>query len=428
MDKYLRPEHLDADPNCSSGPQQWRHWKKTFTSWLATLKDMQEHKLSVLINYVSPEVYEYIAECTTYDSAITTLESLYIRPKNEVFARHMLATRKQEAGETLDQYLLNLQLLSKDCNFKACSAEVARDDSIRDAFINGLMSGHIRQRLLENKTLDLQTAVDKARALETAQKHSESYNQSSYELNEFNAATSLPTERQTYQPQHEQLTAAAASPRYVAPRGTPTSQTTGKRCFFCGQARHPRIQCPAREARCSACGKTGHYSRVCRSSKMTSVAAATSGDPSASSFPTLAATAPAASPGGLSKAILRAEVNGQTVDALVDTGSSQSFVSHNLVKMNKWKLFPSSSKVFMASTAHSQKVMGYCVVTIKLTTHTYSDVKLSVLPDLCADVISGHDVLNEHEAVEIPFGGPRSSLTVCGLATMAVPLPTLFGI
>ena len=43
------------------------------------------------------------------------------------------------------------------------------------------------------------------------------------------------------------------------------------------------------------------------------------------------------------------------------------------------------------------------------------------------DVMLGHDVLNQHASVEIPFGGCRPSLMVCGLATMTVPLPTLFG-
>ena len=68
-----------------------------------------------------------------------------------------------------------MKRLSKDCNFKSVSAEKNREDFIRDSFINGLQSKGIRQRLLENKTLDLKTAFDQARALEMAQNNSESY-------------------------------------------------------------------------------------------------------------------------------------------------------------------------------------------------------------------------------------------------------------
>ena len=41
---------------------------------------------------------------------------------------------------------------------------------IRDSFINGLLSQYIRQRLLENTTLQLDEAVVKAHTLESAQK------------------------------------------------------------------------------------------------------------------------------------------------------------------------------------------------------------------------------------------------------------------
>ena len=41
---------------------------------------------------------------------------------------------------------------------------------ICDAFINGLTSPGIRQRLLEHRELNLETAVEKARAVELAQR------------------------------------------------------------------------------------------------------------------------------------------------------------------------------------------------------------------------------------------------------------------
>ena len=43
---------------------------------------------------------------------------------------------------------------------------------IRDSFISGLHSPIIRQRLIENYALDLQTMFDQARPIESAQKNS----------------------------------------------------------------------------------------------------------------------------------------------------------------------------------------------------------------------------------------------------------------
>jgi len=85
---------------------------------------------------------------------------LYVKTPNEVFARHSLATRTQQTGESLDEYLQALKTLSKDCNSRQVTAAEYQDEAIRDGFISGLISSKIRQRLLENKTLDLQAAFD----------------------------------------------------------------------------------------------------------------------------------------------------------------------------------------------------------------------------------------------------------------------------
>jgi hypothetical protein len=148
MERFLKPERFDADPNSSTASKEWLHWKRTFINFLTAVNSLTPDKLNTLINYVSPSVYQYIADCSDYDDALRTLEELYIKPKNEIFARHLLFTRRQENGETLDQYLQQLKHLSKDCNYQAVTAERYRDDSIRDAFINGIQSTNIRQRLL----------------------------------------------------------------------------------------------------------------------------------------------------------------------------------------------------------------------------------------------------------------------------------------
>ena len=101
----------------------------------------------MLINYVLPTIFQYIEECTTYESAIETLQNIYIKPKNEIYTRHLLATPHQEPGKTLEEYLQALKTLSKDCNFKTVSAaKYCEELYIRDAFITGLKSNQICQR------------------------------------------------------------------------------------------------------------------------------------------------------------------------------------------------------------------------------------------------------------------------------------------
>ena len=97
----------------------------------------------------------------TYDEAITVLRNLYKKAPNEVFARHLLATAKQQQEETLDKFYLKLQKLARDCNFRQVTSEQYRQEMVRDALKNGLSSHGIRQRLLENRDLNLENAVKK---------------------------------------------------------------------------------------------------------------------------------------------------------------------------------------------------------------------------------------------------------------------------
>lgn len=186
MGKFLRPERFEADPNSSEAAREWKHWYRTFKNFLEAVESHKPDRLKTLINYIAPRVYEYVADCVDYDSAITTLEKMYVKPKNEVFARHLLSTRKQQPSESLDEFLQALKQLSGDCNFKAVTAEKYKEEAVRDSFISGLRSSVIRQRLLENKTLQLQNAFDQALALDIAQKSSESY---SSVIPSFSAAT-----------------------------------------------------------------------------------------------------------------------------------------------------------------------------------------------------------------------------------------------
>ncbi|VDI55795.1 Hypothetical predicted protein, partial [Mytilus galloprovincialis] len=65
------PERLDANPDSPTAAKEWFHWKRTFTNFLTSAGEEAPDKLIMLINFVSPRVYEYIGECETYDTAIS---------------------------------------------------------------------------------------------------------------------------------------------------------------------------------------------------------------------------------------------------------------------------------------------------------------------------------------------------------------------
>ena len=105
MDNVLRPERLETDPNSGEASKEWLHWKRTFDNFLAVLPQTNLDKLSVLANFVSPSIFQHIEECTDYGAGVGILKALFMKPRNEIFARHILATRSQQPHETLDEFL-----------------------------------------------------------------------------------------------------------------------------------------------------------------------------------------------------------------------------------------------------------------------------------------------------------------------------------
>ena len=100
--------------------------------------------------------------------------------------------------------------------------------------------------------------------------------------------------------------------------------------------------------------------------------------------PTLA-TVPVGTPTSLSKSSGTVYIEGIQVKALFDSGSSESVI-------------------------HPK----------------YEGFKLSILPELCNDLILGIDFQSQHSSVVFHYGGSEPPLSVDGLSTLNVDLPELF--
>ena len=100
--------------------------------------------------------------------------------------------------------------------------------------------------------------------------------------------------------------------------------------------------------------------------------------------PTLA-TVPVATPTSLLKSSGTVDIEGIQVKALFDSGSSESLIRPK-----------------------------------------YQAFKLSVLPELCADLILGIDFKSQHSRVVFHYGGSEPPLSVDGLSTQNVDPPELF--
>ncbi|KAA3682289.1 uncharacterized protein DEA37_0013260 [Paragonimus westermani] len=179
-------------------------------------------------------------------------------------------------------------------------------------------------------------------------------------------------------------------------------------------------QCPAREALCRNCNKVGHFQQVCKSNqsdkRVVSCTKLQLSTVCTASFPT-----------SLSKAVVQITVNGISLNALIDTGSSDSYICSNIAYKHCWHIYPSNFVISMASTTYISVTQGYCLGTVDYRGNRYSSVKLSLLPNLCSDVLPGHDFLKQHQHILISFGGSQPPFSLCSQTAAYVEPPKLFG-
>ncbi|XP_078094406.1 uncharacterized protein LOC144509418 [Mustelus asterias] len=267
MEQMLKPDRLTLDPRATGASNTFDHWLKCFQDYIDASTAIQNDadRLRVLHARVSDTVYSSIRDAQDYKGAIELLKKLYNKPPNEIHARHLLATRRRQPGETTGQYLRKLQQLARACNCKPVSTAQYTNDLIRDAFVAGIGSSYIRLPLLEQGNLDLAKTVELADTMETASRSPETY-----PTDHVGTSWQVQPPTQLY----------PAAPKNCAIVLSTSDLTTaaapgGPRCYFCGLAKHPRQRCPARTVFCSACGKKGHYAKVCRAkppSKLSSAA------------------------------------------------------------------------------------------------------------------------------------------------------------
>ena len=225
---------LDLDTDKGTDFQAWHQQWLAYRSLSGLDKEPATKQVQALQLCFSRETLNVVdnlgltaAEKTDQAQIIAALKRHVDGRINETIERRNFRRRTQQVGECFDDFLVSLRELTKTCNF--CNNDCLQK-ALRDQIIEGLLDGEIIQELLQVKDLTLDQAITMCRGLEAAKKSRHEV-QGSPEVS-------------TFRMQH----------------GTGTS------CQGCGAPFHDggRKRCPAYNQTCHKCGKTGHFSRVCR--------------------------------------------------------------------------------------------------------------------------------------------------------------------
>ena len=95
---------------------------------------------------------------TTRQSELCAIFSSNLQMKYSLNANSQLAS--SSLNQSINEYLQNLKRLGKEGNYAAVTSDEHRQQAIKDAFVAGIYSASIRQRLLESENMNLQRIID----------------------------------------------------------------------------------------------------------------------------------------------------------------------------------------------------------------------------------------------------------------------------
>ncbi|XP_071954180.1 uncharacterized protein [Antedon mediterranea] len=240
-------------PTPGKSTLKFEQWFEFFTNYtLASGSDRwnAERRKALLLHCLGTEgqrIYSSLPEreidpnddVNSYDATVAKLRAHFNPRLNVVAERYKFRQRRQLQDETSDEYVRELRQLSISCNFG-----VIADEMIRDQLVEKTNSSRIRERLLLEPELTLNTAIEIARQCEHAAKECQIIGK---------AELSVPVEqirKSNYKPKQQ-----------------PAKYKSSEYCFCCGSKSHKAndVKCKAKKAKCNKCCKIGHFASVCRS-------------------------------------------------------------------------------------------------------------------------------------------------------------------
>ena len=169
---------------------------------------------------------------TTYKTAMDALNN-YFEPKtNVVFERYVFCQAIQETKESQVNFITRLRKLASTCEF------ADQNTKIRNQFIDKCSPNRLSRRVPQEPNLTLEKVIEKAQALELAEKQSMSM-------------------------QPDVMQAGMASLNIIEDKNDFHSN---KYCFRCGCSTNFANKCNIAKGKTSGkSGKEGHFTTVCKS-------------------------------------------------------------------------------------------------------------------------------------------------------------------
>ncbi|XP_068208313.1 uncharacterized protein [Palaemon carinicauda] len=250
----IRPPELLEDGVTLKSFKRWEASWKNYAQVAKLSEKPREDQIATFWSFCKPDFLQRVRHAVEIplDTALSLNEIIeqikkYLKDQRNVAVdRYKLVRRKQDAGESFDDFLVDLRERAEDANL----ADMTSDEWITTLIVSGVRDEETRQELLSKKpTLSLADTISLCRNHELAEREDKR----------------LSTESAINAAGFKQRGRSRSTNRRIH-HGSPKEERL--KCRKCGFPPHQTGRlCPAVGKTCHYCGFSGHFSKVCEKQK-----------------------------------------------------------------------------------------------------------------------------------------------------------------